>query len=84
MLDEVLIGPRKGLNVIATARNRTSIKDLESMGISTISLDVTNSENIAAARMEVEKLTGGALDILINNAYATPFFQVHYTPRNTR
>lgn len=45
------------------------------MGISTLSLDVTNSEDIAAAKTEVERLTGGALDILINNAYAPSFFQ---------
>lgn len=36
--------------------------------MSTLSLEVTSSESIADARMQVEKLTGGKLDILVNNA----------------
>ena len=59
----------KGLHVIATARNKETIKDLDEMGMSTISLEVTNSESISSARREVEALTGGKLDILVNNAY---------------
>lgn len=39
------------------------------MGMSTLSLEVTNLENIAQARKDVEELTGGRLDILVNNAY---------------
>jgi 1-acylglycerone phosphate reductase len=38
------------------------------MGMSTLSLDVTNAEDIENARKEVETLTGGRLDILVNNA----------------
>jgi 1-acylglycerone phosphate reductase len=38
------------------------------MGMSTLSLDVTNAEDIVNARKEVEALTGGRLDILVNNA----------------
>jgi 1-acylglycerone phosphate reductase len=57
-----------GLHVIATARNKDVLKDLEGMGMSTLSLDVTSSEDIENARKEVEQLTGGTLDILVNNA----------------
>ena len=44
------------------------LKDLEAMGMSTLSLDVTNTGDIESARKEVERLTGGTLDILVNNA----------------
>ena len=44
------------------------LKDLEGMGMSTLSLDVTSPEDIENARKEVELLTGGTLDILVNNA----------------
>jgi 1-acylglycerone phosphate reductase len=57
-----------GLHVIATARKRETIADLEALGMSTVSLEVTSSESIVAAKKEVEALTGGKLDILINNA----------------
>jgi 1-acylglycerone phosphate reductase len=57
-----------GLHVIATARNKDVLKDLEAMGISTLSLDVTSSKDIEIAKKEVEVLTGGKLDILVNNA----------------
>jgi 1-acylglycerone phosphate reductase len=57
-----------GLHVIATARNQGTIADLEAMGMSTLSLDVTSSESIAAAKKEVEVLGKGKLDILVNNA----------------
>lgn len=57
-----------GLHVIATARNKDVLKALEGMGMSTLSLDVTIPEDIENARKEVESLTGGKLDILVNNA----------------
>jgi len=60
---------KPGLHVIATARNKDTISDLEATGISTISLEVTSSESISSAKDVVEKLTGGKLDILVNNAY---------------
>lgn len=64
----MLIARYAGLHVIATARNKDVLKDLEAMGMSTLSLDVTNAEDIENARKEVEALTGGRLDILVNNA----------------
>ncbi|CZR63966.1 related to 1-acyldihydroxyacetone-phosphate reductase [Phialocephala subalpina] len=58
----------KGLHVIATARDKIVLADLEELGMTTLSLDVTNTDNIREAKTEVEKLTGGRLDILVNNA----------------
>jgi 1-acylglycerone phosphate reductase len=58
----------RGLHVIATARDREKIKDLEDFGLSTLSLEVTSSESILAAKKAVEELTNGSLDILVNNA----------------
>ncbi|KAG9241010.1 short chain dehydrogenase/reductase-like protein [Calycina marina] len=57
-----------GLHVIASARSRDTLKDLEELGISTVSLEVTNAESREAAGKEIEKLTDGKLDILVNNA----------------
>lgn len=39
------------------------------MGMSTLSLEVTKPESIAQAKKDVEELTGGKLDVLVNNAY---------------
>ncbi|CAG8982819.1 hypothetical protein HYALB_00006628 [Hymenoscyphus albidus] len=59
----------KGLLVIATARNKASLAELEEMGMETLSLDVTSEESIRAAREAVEGLVGdGELDILVHNA----------------
>ncbi|CZS91911.1 related to 1-acyldihydroxyacetone-phosphate reductase [Rhynchosporium agropyri] len=67
-----------GLHVIATARTKEAIQDLEDMGMSTLALDVTSKEGIAEARVQVEKLTGGRLDVLVNNAlvFLFPFLFV--------
>jgi hypothetical protein len=56
-----------GLHVIATARDKDAIKDLEAMGMSTLSLEVTSNESIAKAKGEVELLTKGRLDIVSAN-----------------
>ena len=37
-----------------------------------MSLEVTSTESIEAAKKEVEALTGGKLDILVNNAFVPP------------
>ena len=42
--------------------------ELKALDIETLQLDVTNKESIAAVRDEVASLTGGKLDILVNNA----------------
>jgi NAD(P)-dependent dehydrogenase (short-subunit alcohol dehydrogenase family) len=44
------------------------MKDLEDAGITTITLDVTDEKSVLTAKEQVVSITGGALDILINNA----------------
>jgi 1-acylglycerone phosphate reductase len=58
----------KGYKVLATARKAESISDLSAVGITALSLDVDSPASIAALKAEVEAITGGKLDILINNA----------------
>jgi 1-acylglycerone phosphate reductase len=36
--------------------------------MSTFELDVTSEESIAACKKQVTELTGGTLDVLVNNA----------------
>jgi 1-acylglycerone phosphate reductase len=59
-----------GLRVIASARRIEALADLQALGIDTISLDVTDTAAITAAKEQVHTLTGGGLDIFVNNAYA--------------
>jgi len=39
--------------------------------MSTLSLEVNDNESILAAKKEISELTGGKLDILVNNAFAS-------------
>lgn len=57
-----------GLYVIATARRPEVMAELAALGMSTLALDVTDAESIKTCHAEVAKLTGGKLDILVNNA----------------
>lgn len=74
---------RAGAKVIASMRNlpRKEADELkaaaakEKLDISIIEIDVTSDEQVAKGVAEAEKIAGGALDILINNAgigYAGP------------
>jgi 1-acylglycerone phosphate reductase len=56
--------------VFATARNPSKMATLSALGIETLPLDVLSSESISTCVSQVQKLTGGSLDILINNAGA--------------
>jgi 1-acylglycerone phosphate reductase len=58
----------KGWKVLATARKTESISDLSALGITALSLDVDSPPSITALKKEVESITGGKLDMLINNA----------------
>ncbi|KAH6949697.1 hypothetical protein BKA56DRAFT_682701 [Ilyonectria sp. MPI-CAGE-AT-0026] len=62
---------KKGLHVIATARNLSLLSDLAEMGMSTLQLDVTDPVSIAACHKEAGVITDGKLDILVNNAGRT-------------
>ncbi|KAH8074791.1 hypothetical protein BXZ70DRAFT_744501 [Cristinia sonorae] len=58
----------KGMKVIATARKVSTMTELTAVGIETLELDVTSSESIQRLKTQVEKITGGTLDVLVNNA----------------
>jgi 1-acylglycerone phosphate reductase len=44
------------------------MKDLADAGMTTLVLDVTNKDSVLAAKEKVLSVTGGTLDILVNNA----------------
>lgn len=54
--------------MFATARTSAKMKELEAMGITTLALDVLSEQSIKNCVSQVENLTGGKLDMLINNA----------------
>jgi len=58
----------KGLLVFATARKVEVLAELTELGITTIALDVTDPESVRRARDHVSEVTGGTLDVLVNNA----------------
>ena len=59
---------RKGHIAIATARNPSKIAHFDALNIKTIPLDVLSAQSISECKATVTELTGGHLDILINNA----------------
>lgn len=70
---------RGGYEVIATARKPEKMASLKALGITTLSLDVSSEESVATCVDEVSKLTGGSLDVLVNNAgggYNMPLLDV--------
>jgi len=56
------------LHVFATARNLSKTSSLQNAGIECLELDVLSAESIKSCVAQVTRLTGGTLDILINNA----------------
>ncbi|KAF7538390.1 hypothetical protein G7054_g2966 [Neopestalotiopsis clavispora] len=62
---------KQGLYVFATARTPAVIADLAGPNISVLQLDVTDSTSISNCQSEVDRIAGGRLDILINNAGRT-------------
>jgi NADP-dependent 3-hydroxy acid dehydrogenase YdfG len=58
---------QKGFKVIAAARNIEKMKDLETLGCSIFSMDVTNEESIQNAFKKIYSAYS-QIDILINNA----------------
>lgn len=61
---------QRGLRVIATARNPVKIAHFKALGIETLPLDVLSTESIEACVTSVTDMTGGSLDILVNNSGA--------------
>jgi len=76
--DAVLELARRGHHVIATGRNLAALEKLKTWSsdvrIDCVLLDVTNSDSIASAVAEVDRLTDHrGIDVLVNNAgYMTP------------
>ncbi|OTA66028.1 short-chain dehydrogenase/reductase [Hypoxylon sp. EC38] len=58
----------RGHRVIATGLSEALLAHLRDRGMETVILDVTSAASIEQAVSHVSKLTGGTLDILINNA----------------
>ncbi|KAJ3527333.1 hypothetical protein NM208_g10752 [Fusarium decemcellulare] len=59
---------KRGFRVYATARNPAKVQHLKEMGLHIVLLEVTNPNSIRKAAEEVNGLSGGKLDILINNS----------------
>ncbi|KAF2141173.1 uncharacterized protein K452DRAFT_271814 [Aplosporella prunicola CBS 121167] len=69
----------KGLRVFASARRAESLADLAAIGIDTVSLEVDKLDSIRSVKREIEELTGGKLDYLVNNAgcnYTVPALDI--------
>ncbi|RAO67790.1 uncharacterized protein BHQ10_003802 [Talaromyces amestolkiae] len=61
----------RGHVVIATARRLEVLEDLRRDGMIALPVDVTKSEEVELCRDKVAEITGGKLDVLINNAGQT-------------
>lgn len=59
---------KAGYRVFATARTPSKMASLSALGIETLTLDVVSEESISNCVSEVTKLTGGTLNVLLNNA----------------
>lgn len=60
---------KRGLTVFATARSPKKMQDLASLpNVHLLPLDVTDPASVATVAKEVEAMTGGKLDVLVNNA----------------
>ncbi|KAJ7873146.1 NAD-P-binding protein [Mycena olivaceomarginata] len=59
----------RGFRVFATSRRLETMKQLSKIGIETLALDVTQSDDIRRTKENISTRTGGKLDILINNAH---------------
>jgi 1-acylglycerone phosphate reductase len=61
---------KAGYRVFATARTPSKMAALKASGIETLTLDVLSESSLSACVSEVQKLTGGTLNVLLNNAGA--------------
>ena len=58
---------KRGWTVFATARKISTLSALEAAGCQIVELDVVSDDSVAAAIKHVTTLTGGRVDLLINN-----------------
>lgn len=70
----------KGYRVFATVRTPSKAASLDGIaGIEILELEITSQESITACAAEVDRRTGGTLDVLVNNAgadFVIPFLDV--------
>jgi 1-acylglycerone phosphate reductase len=59
-----------GYRVLVTARSPSKMTTLKALNIEALTLDVLSEDSISACVSEVTKLTGGTLNVLLNNAGA--------------
>lgn len=62
-----------GHRVFATARDLSELADAKAAGIETLTLDIPSDSSIEKCVAQVRELTGGSLDMLVNNAGANYF-----------
>ncbi|KAI5370882.1 putative short-chain dehydrogenase/reductase SDR, NAD(P)-binding domain superfamily [Septoria linicola] len=70
---------KAGWRVFATARNPAKITTVRAAGLETLVLDTRSVDSIATCASQVHGLTGGSLDMLLNNAgggYSMPLLDV--------
>jgi len=71
---------RKGLHAIATVLPNEASDHLSEAGITFYTLDVTSEKSILEMKANLQKVTGGRLDVLVNCAYGTlSLFWFNYT-----
>ncbi|GAB7342009.1 hypothetical protein MBLNU457_g0300t1 [Dothideomycetes sp. NU457] len=73
---------KQGVHVIASARNLSKMDHLVKLGIDVVQLDTVDDNSIKAAVDKVRELTGGQLEILVNNAgavYNSPILDINFT-----
>ncbi|WVQ85604.1 hypothetical protein IAT38_007770 [Cryptococcus sp. DSM 104549] len=63
----------KGWRVFATARKVETMRGLQDDGCDVLELDVTSDQSVKDAVSQLEGLTGGRLDLLVNNAAVSTF-----------
>ncbi|GAW01094.1 short chain dehydrogenase reductase [Lentinula edodes] len=74
----------RGFKVFATARRPESMSELKGLeGVVLLKLDVSEIDSIRTAVDEVASLTGGKLDILMNNAGQGKPNTLYISPSNT-
>ncbi|KAE9364072.1 oxidoreductase [Stipitochalara longipes BDJ] len=73
---------QNGFRVFATARSLDTIQHLKVDGIEILQLDVLEAQSIDNTAATISSITGGTLDILINNAgagYIAPMLDVDFS-----
>lgn len=76
---------KAGWRVFASARNMSKLNQAQESGIEILQLDTVSDESISSAVSRIRELTGGSLDVLLNNAgagYLMPVLDVDIAKAN--